>query len=74
MNIHNMYILNMYSIGMNQTLQELKELETKFVTECEQKRKQVAKAQNLVDELTPELNEYDEAIEEVRRQIKEASN
>ena len=59
---------------MNTTLQELKELETKFVTEYDQKRKQVVEAQNLVDELTPELNECDEAIDEVRRQIKEASN
>jgi len=57
-----------------ETIEELKELETKFVTEYSQKQKQVAEAQNLVDELTPELNEYDEAIEEVRRQIKEASN
>jgi len=59
---------------MNTTLQELKELETKFVTEYDQKRKQVVETQNLVDELTPELNECDEAIDEVRRQIKEASN
>jgi len=53
------------------TKQELKELETKFVAEYNHKRKQVVEAQNLIDELSPELIEYPEAIEEVRRQIKE---